>query len=241
MELLAVSNCLLWLLDVSHCLSGPMKLLHVSNCLVMVAGSLSLSLPVPLSYFMLFTVIYCCRLSLTVYPVPWSCSIPLTVFYGCWLSLSISSVRWSCYMSSTVSYGCWLSLTVSLSSMEVQHISHCLLCVLALSHGFFWSHGVAAYLSLSAIIAGCVSLPLSVQKSCCKFLTVSWGCWLCLFQWHVVVASLSLSLIVAGSFSLSLLMPRNFWLFLTVSHCLSLSLSVSLFLAFLTISLCPIE
>ena len=32
-ELLHVSNCLPWLLAVSHCISSPIELLHVSQCL----------------------------------------------------------------------------------------------------------------------------------------------------------------------------------------------------------------
>ena len=34
----------------------------------------------------------------------------------------------------TVSYGCWLPLAVSLISMELLHVSHCLLLLLGLSH-----------------------------------------------------------------------------------------------------------
>ena len=34
-ELLHVSNCLTWLLAVSHCISGLMELLHVSPCLLL--------------------------------------------------------------------------------------------------------------------------------------------------------------------------------------------------------------
>ena len=33
LELLHVSNCLLWFMAVSHCLSGPMDLQHISHCL----------------------------------------------------------------------------------------------------------------------------------------------------------------------------------------------------------------
>ena len=73
MELLAVSNCLSWLLAVSHCLSIPMELLAVFNCLPWslafyqcffqfpgVAAGLSLS-PI---------VSGCLSISLLV---PWSC------------------------------------------------------------------------------------------------------------------------------------------------------------------------
>ena len=50
---------------------------------------------------------------------------------GFLLSLTVSPVPWSCYMSLTVSIGCWLSLTVSPSAMELLHVSHCLLLLLA--------------------------------------------------------------------------------------------------------------
>ena len=44
MQLLHVSNYLLWLLAVSHGLSGLMELLHVSHCLLLLlAASQSLS------------------------------------------------------------------------------------------------------------------------------------------------------------------------------------------------------
>ena len=57
-----------------------------------------------------------------------------TVSYGCWLYITFSSVPCICCMSVTVSYGFWPSLTLSLSSMELQRVSHFLLLLLALSH-----------------------------------------------------------------------------------------------------------
>ena len=36
-------------------------------------------------------------------------------------------------MSVTVSYCCWLSFALSLSSMDLLHVSHCLLCFLPVS------------------------------------------------------------------------------------------------------------
>ena len=60
MELLHVYNSFPWWLLVSHCLFGPMELLHVSLCC-----SLSLpASPVPLSYCMSRNVSYGCLLSL---------------------------------------------------------------------------------------------------------------------------------------------------------------------------------
>ena len=106
--------------------------------------------------------------------VPWSYYMSFAFSYGCLLSLTVSLVPWSCYMSLTVSYNCWLSLTVSPSAMELLHVCHCLLWLLADSHSLFDSmHGVAICLSLSLIVSGCLSLCLPVPWSYCKFLTLS--------------------------------------------------------------------
>ena len=89
-------------------------------------------------------------------------------------------------MSLTVAYSCWLSLT---GLWKLLHVSHCL----------FQFNGVAAYLSLSPIVAGI------------------------LYKCHGVAACLSLSPMVAGCLSLSLRsleLPH-------VSHCLSLLQAVS--------------
>ena len=37
-------------------------------------------------------------------------------------------------MSLTLSFACWLSLTVCPRSIELLHVSHCLVCLLAVSH-----------------------------------------------------------------------------------------------------------
>ena len=146
----------------------------------------------------------------------------LTVSHGC-VCLSLSLS--SGYISLTVSHGCWLSLTVSLVP---------------------WSF----YKSL--IAAGCLSLSLPVQWSCCMFLTVSSSSiellhvshsllllpavphcvpWCCCML-HTVSSSsmefpyvsLSLSPIVAGSLSIYLRSHR-------VSTCLSLSPMVAVCLS----------
>ena len=41
--------------------------------------------------------------------------------------LAVSQISWSCYMPLSVSYGYWLSLTVPPSSMELLHVTNCLL------------------------------------------------------------------------------------------------------------------
>ena len=57
-------------------------------------------------------------------------------------------------MSLTVSYGYWLSLTVS-DPKELLHVSYCLSLLLTVPH---CCHGVAACLSLSPMVVGCLSL-----------------------------------------------------------------------------------
>ena len=78
-------------------------------------------------------------------------------------------------MSLTVSYGCWLPLAVSLISMELLHVSDCLLLLLALSnflsglmemphvfHCFSWllavSHFLLYFLALSHSFSGLIEL-----------------------------------------------------------------------------------
>ena len=145
-EFLHVSLFLLLCLAVSNNLSGYMEFLHVFHCLFyfyrvaacpspspIVAGCLSLSLPVPWKCCMSLTlsmVAGCLSMSpraqgdaacLSLSPVVTGClSLSLsvlfsscmshTVSYGCWLSLL---VPWSCCVSLTVSFGYRLSLTVS--------------------------------------------------------------------------------------------------------------------------------
>ena len=98
-ELLQVFNCLLCLLEVSYFLSGPMELLHVSHCL---------SDPMELLH-----VSHCLSLLLAVSHF---LSGPMELLHvsHCleWL-LTISMVPWSCCMSLTVTYVFWLSITVS--------------------------------------------------------------------------------------------------------------------------------
>ena len=47
-------------------------------------------------------------------------------------------------MSPTVPHLCYLSLTVFICTMELLHLSHCLLLVLAVSHCLSHCHRVAA-------------------------------------------------------------------------------------------------
>ena len=67
-------------------------------------------------------------------------------------------------MSLTISHWCLLSLAVFPNSMEFLHVSHCLYWLLAFSHFFFQLPGVAACLSLSRIVAGCLSLTLRSHR-----------------------------------------------------------------------------
>ena len=140
-------------------------------------------------------------------------------------------------MSLTVSYGCLLSLIVCFSAMKNLHVSHCLLCLLATSHCPSQCIGVAAYLSLSPMVSGCLSLSIWFQGdatclsqsllvlwSCCMSLTVYYGYWLSL---PVLAACLSRSPMVAGYLSLSLWSYEDATcpsLPLIVSSCHSLSL-----------------
>ena len=63
-------------------------------------------------------------------------------------------------MCLTVPYIRWLSLTVLPSAIELLHISHCLLWLLALSHCLYQCHGVAQPLSFCPMVGGCLSLSL---------------------------------------------------------------------------------
>ena len=107
-------------------------------------------------------------------------------------------------MSLNVFYDCWLSLTVSTSAMKLLHIFHF----------HYQCYGVAAFLSLYPIVAGCLPLSLPVPWSCFLSLTVSHCRWLslivftsameflhvshCLFQFYGVATCLSLSPMIAG-------------------------------------------
>ena len=123
----------------------------------MIAGFLSLSLPVPCSSCMFFTLSYRCWIPFTVSLISWSCYI--SVIVASCLSLS----AWSCNMCLTVSHSCWLSL-------QSHGVATCLSLLLSVSHCPFHYHGFVA----------CLSLTLPVPWSCCKSFTVSYGCWLSL-------------------------------------------------------------
>ena len=66
-----------------------------------------------------------------------------------------------------------MSLTVTSRSAELLHVSHCLPLLLAFSHCLFQFHRDSASLSLSPILAGCLSLSPLVLLSFCMSLTVS--------------------------------------------------------------------
>ena len=130
-------------------------------------------------------------------------------------------------MSLTVSYDCSLSLTVSSSGiellhvshclprllafshslscpMELLHISHCLSFLLAVSHYLFQLQGVDVCLSLSSMVAGCLSLSLLSHRIAALPLRSSMvtRC-LSLSLWsHEVDTCLSLFLIVTGCLTL---------------------------------------
>ena len=221
MELLHISHFLPWLLAVSHSLTCPMELLHVFHCLLwllafshchtqchvlsachksslMVAGCLSLSLrshgvagsedflhvyhfflwllAVSNSQFQRHGVAVCLPLS--------------PIVSGC-LSLSFP-VRRSCCMFLTVSQCCWLSLTILSGPMELLNFSHCQLLCLAHSHSFSQLYGVAAFLTLSLMVSGCLSLSL-LSHGVSAFSHS-------LFKFNGVAACLSLSLMHAGCF-----------------------------------------
>ena len=76
-------------------------------------------------------VVYSLSLSLLFHGVATFLSLSLIVA-GC-LSLSFL-VPWSFCMSLTVSYRCWVSLTNVLSAIELLHLCHYLLCLLAVFH-----------------------------------------------------------------------------------------------------------
>ena len=148
-------------------------------------------------------------------------------------------------MSLNVPYGCWLSLSISPRAMDLQHVSKCLQCLLAVtyylngsmelqhvslylllllvdSHYVSQCQGVAACISLSPIVADCFSLSLPVPWSCCMSLTVFYGYWM----------SLTVCLTIWSSY-ISLTVSHCYWLSLTVSmellhvsHCLPWLLAV---------------
>ena len=137
---------------------------------LIVAGCLSLSLPVVWSCIMSFTVSYGCWLSLTVSSIPWSHYVSLTVSHCVSLPLTVSLVLFSCYMC-LIFAGClslshpvpWyycMSHALFSSSIKLLHVLHYLLLFLAVSHCLYQCHGVSRCLSLSLIVAGSLSLSL---------------------------------------------------------------------------------
>ena len=153
------------------------------------------------AYLLLSPIVSCCfSLSLLSHGVTACLSLSLLVA-GC-LSMSLQYHRFCC-MSLTLSYGCCLSLTLSFvlrscymsltdyfSSMEFLQVHRCLPWFLAISHILSQWPWVAAFLSQSFMIPGCLSLSLRshgvatclslfllLPLSCCMCLTVSYGCW----------------------------------------------------------------
>ena len=128
------------------------------------------------------------------------------------------SVTCSCWLPLTISHCCWLSLTVYPSPIEWLHVSHCHPLLLDVSYRLYQCHGVAACLSLSPIVTGCLyrSLPvpwsfcMSDCQGCRLFLTVSPVPWNC-----------CMSLTVSP-------VPWSCYMSFTVSHCCWLSLTVSI-------------
>ena len=194
MEFVHVSHCLLSLLSISHCLSCPIKLLHVSHCLLWLLA-VSQSLSQFNGVCMSLTVSYR-RYSLSL-PVPWSCLLSFTLLLAVSLGLfQFQRVAACLSMSPTVcgslSYLycpmellhvshfliCLIAVSCCLPfPIELQYVFHCLLWLLAVYHCLFQFHRVFAYHSQSPIVAGCLSLSL---------------------QSHGVAKCVSLSLIVAG-------------------------------------------
>ena len=112
-DFMLVSHCLLWLLAVSLC---PLQCYGVTECLSlspMVAGFLSLSISS-------HGVATCLSFSLIV---------------ACCLSLSLSCHGVAACLSLSPMVTCFLSL--SLSSMELLHVSHFLIWLLAASNCLF--------------------------------------------------------------------------------------------------------
>ena len=210
---MAVTHCLLygyWLsLTVSYMVAGcgPMELLHVSHCLLLL---LALS----------HSLLYCCWLSLTVFPVPCSCWLSLTVSYivaDCLSTphllllavshcLSLQLGVAACHSLSPIFAALAVSHCIS-GPMELQHVSHCLL--------------YGCWLSVTIFL---------VPWSCCMTLAVYYGCWVSFTVSYLCWQSLTVTYIVAGCLSLSL-RSHGFAECLSLSHniagCFSLSLPVS--------------
>ena len=227
------------------CLSLSLKSHTLAACLslsVLVAAYLSLSLSVQLSRCMSLTVSIGGWLSITFPP---SAIVLLHVShcsYGCWQSLTVSLVPWSFCMSLTVSYCNWMSLIVSPTAIEFLNVSHCPLWLLAVSHflfgpmeflhifhGLFHFHLVAACLSLSPMVSGCLILSLQSHaiSACLSLFPIVAGL-LSLSIWsHGVAPCLSMSPIVTDILSLSLPVPWSFCISFAVSYCYWFSLTVT--------------
>ena len=113
--------------------------------------------------------------------------------------------------------------------MELLYVSHCLIWLLAVSNSLS-SYWVAACLSMSLIVSGCLSLSHSVPWSFYMSPTIYHGCWLSLSD-SAVSWSCYMSLTVTHGFLPSLTVTPSAmdnlhgsqslpW-FLAVSHCLS--------------------
>ena len=159
MVLLYVSQCLPFLLAVSHCLSGPMELLQVSHCLLwLLAISNCLSGPIEL-----LAVSHC---------LPWLLAFSHCLFQchrvAACLSLSpiVAALAVShslfgpmelLHVSHCLSPILLLAVSHCLSSpMEFLQVSQCLLCLLAVSHCLLC--GCWLSLTVTYIVAGCLSL-----------------------------------------------------------------------------------
>ena len=129
----------------SHCLSSPLKLLHVSHCLLYCyLLSLTISL-IPCSCWLSLTLSHCFWLSLTV-----SFIVPLTVSYivaGC-LSLSL----WSQAVAACLSLSPTVAGSLSLSPIWLLAVSHTIPLSLAVIHCLSQCYFVAACLLLSPIV-----------------------------------------------------------------------------------------
>ena len=148
-------------LAVSHCLSGPFELLHVSNSLpwlLVICNCLS----------QFYGVAACLLLSpmVAALAVSHCLSGPLEIVHVSHCLLSLLPVSY-CLL-----YCCWLSLTVS------YMVAGCgLLCCSWLSLSLFLlCRGVAACFLLSPMVAGILSLSLLAVSHCllyCRSLSLT--------------------------------------------------------------------
>ena len=198
-ELIQLSHCLFQCQGVSACLSLSLSV-NLSCCLSLTLSygcwlSLTVS-PVSRSCWRFHTVFQGCPYFPTVpskykeilslfFMVAGCLRLSFPVLWSFFLSLMVMAVS-NClsgsveFLQDSISHCCLLSLTVSSSTIELLHVSHCLLLLSAVSHSVSQFHGVSEYLSLSPMIACCLSLPLQVLWSCWRSLTLPYGCLLSL-------------------------------------------------------------